>query len=144
MYVDQYADMKKAISICEDGKTDYPAGLDNKESEYIGYLMFSFIACNSMETLLIHGALCTPPTLNREPVAVQLLSELRQAGVKLLSGPVAEDKLSLYFPFDGKVESFRTEYGEKTLSVEVVEDLESAVDHIHRYGSSHTEVRIEK
>ncbi len=89
---------------------------------------------------MIHEALCKPANPNREPTAVQLLSDLRQAGVKLLCGPRAEDRLSLYFPFDGRVESFRTEYGEKTLSVEIVEDLQSAIDHIHRNGSSHTEV----
>jgi gamma-glutamyl phosphate reductase len=28
VYVDEHADLKKAIAICEDGKTDYPAGID--------------------------------------------------------------------------------------------------------------------
>ena len=36
-------------------------------------------------------------------------------------------------------EDWSTEYGDKTLAVRTVSSLHQAIDHIHRYGSSHTE-----
>lgn len=89
-----------------------------------------------METLLIHESLCD----NIEgSFAFRLLKHLRDARVQLLCGPIIEAKLST-FKFDGKVQSFKTEYGELTLSVEMVPSMRHAIDHIHKYGSSHTDV----
>ena len=43
---------------------------------------------------------------------------------------------------DTPVDSLSTEYGDLTLSVEIVTSLEHAVSHIHTHGSSHTECII--
>jgi delta-1-pyrroline-5-carboxylate synthetase len=124
VYLDADANYDKALKIAIDAKTDYPA------------------ACNSMETLLIHQNLCALPSKpNTDPFAVRILRGLRDVGVKLLAGPRITSLLP-NFVFDGSVADFHTEYGEKTLSVEVVPNVQSAVEHIHTYGSSHTDVIV--
>jgi glutamate-5-semialdehyde dehydrogenase len=40
------------------------------------------------------------------------------------------------------VENWNTEYGELALSIGVVESMEAAMEHIHRYGSAHTDAII--
>lgn len=36
----------------------------------------------------------------------------------------------------------KKEYGSLELCIEVVENMEEAIDHIHKYGSSHSEAII--
>lgn len=36
----------------------------------------------------------------------------------------------------------RTEYGALECTIEVVPDLDAAINHIHKYGSSHTDVIV--
>lgn len=72
-------------------------------------------ACNAMETLLIH---------RDYPDRDGLLAALRDAGVTLLEGP-------------GGVE-----YGDLRCDVVVVDGLDAAIDHIHRFGSGHTEAVV--
>lgn len=112
-YVDSMADLEKAIRIVIDAKTDYPA------------------ACNAMETLLLHTSLVA------DKRGEKILYSLAKAGVSLFGGPVAAEVFNLK-----PVISFKTEYGALACSVEVVESMEAAIDHIHKYGSSHTEVIV--
>eukprot|EP00008_Paramoeba_atlantica_P015015 CAMPEP_0201485200 /NCGR_PEP_ID=MMETSP0151_2-20130828/9326_1 /ASSEMBLY_ACC=CAM_ASM_000257 /TAXON_ID=200890 /ORGANISM="Paramoeba atlantica, Strain 621/1 / CCAP 1560/9" /LENGTH=414 /DNA_ID=CAMNT_0047869221 /DNA_START=49 /DNA_END=1290 /DNA_ORIENTATION=- len=123
LYLDSFADVEKASRIALDAKTDYPA------------------ACNAIETLLIHETLCLKKDKKVAP-AVEILNFLRSGGVSLLSGPRVKQALSQEFSFDGEVDSFRSEYSEKILSVEVVKNMDEAIKHIHKYGSSHTEVIV--
>jgi delta-1-pyrroline-5-carboxylate synthetase len=92
-----------------DSKTDYPA------------------ACNAMETLLLHRDLVNGG-------AKPLLEALRRAGVELYAGPVAAAELGLPPALE-----LHHEYGDLKATVEIVADVEAAIDHIHRHGSSHTE-----
>ncbi|MCB9673483.1 MAG: glutamate-5-semialdehyde dehydrogenase [Alphaproteobacteria bacterium] len=82
-------------------------------------------ACNAMETLLVHDAY---------PHADALVAALKRAGVRLYGGPHASRRFHLEH-----VEDFHHEYGDLAASVALVGGLTAAIDHIHRYGSGHTE-----
>ncbi|XP_077056679.1 delta-1-pyrroline-5-carboxylate synthase isoform X2 [Siphateles boraxobius] len=115
VYVDHEASIDKAIKIIRDSKCDYPA------------------ACNAMETLLVHRDLL------RTPVFDQIIDMLRTEHVKIHAGP----KFASYLTFSpSEVKSLRTEYGDLECCIEVVDSMQEAVDHIHKYGSSHTDVIV--
>ncbi|XP_052158087.1 delta-1-pyrroline-5-carboxylate synthase 2 [Oryza glaberrima] len=113
VYIDKSADMDMAKRIVLDAKVDYPA------------------ACNAMETLLVHK------DLNRTEGLDDLLVELEKEGVVIYGGPVAHDTLKL-----PKVDSFHHEYNSMACTLEFVDDVQSAIDHINRYGSAHTDCII--
>ncbi|CAL4946586.1 unnamed protein product [Urochloa decumbens] len=113
VYIDKSADMDMAKRIVLDAKVDYPA------------------ACNAMETLLVHK------DLNKSEGLDDLLVELEKEGVVIYGGPVAHDKLKV-----PKVDSFRHEYSSMACTLEFVDDVQSAIDHINRYGSAHTDCII--
>ncbi|XP_051529924.1 delta-1-pyrroline-5-carboxylate synthase-like isoform X1 [Myxocyprinus asiaticus] len=115
VYVDHEASIDKAIKIIRDSKCDYPA------------------ACNAMETLLVHRDLL------RTPLFDQIIDMLRTEHVKIHAGP----KFASYLTFSpSEVKSLRTEYGDLECCIEVVDSMQEAVDHIHKYGSSHTDVIV--
>ncbi|URE49810.1 Amino acid kinase family [Musa troglodytarum] len=110
VYIDKSADMQMAKCIVLDAKTDYPA------------------ACNAMETLLVHKDLLKTEGLN------DLLTELKSEGVALYGGSIAS--LEYGIP---EAPSFHHEYNSMACTIEVVDDIHSAIDHIHQYGSAHTD-----
>uniref|UniRef100_A0AAQ5Y0N5 Delta-1-pyrroline-5-carboxylate synthase n=1 Tax=Amphiprion ocellaris TaxID=80972 RepID=A0AAQ5Y0N5_AMPOC len=115
VYIDSDASIDKAIDVVRDSKCDYPA------------------ACNAMETLLIHRDLL------RTPIFDQIIDMLRNEQVKIHAGP----RFASYLTFSpSEVKSLRTEYGDLECCIEVVDSLQEAVDHIHKYGSSHTDVIV--
>ncbi|KAL0918056.1 hypothetical protein M5K25_010044 [Dendrobium thyrsiflorum] len=113
VYIDKSANMEMAKQIVLDAKTDYPA------------------ACNAMETLLLHEDLLNTNGLN------DILAELRSEGVVLFGGPRA----SLAFEIPG-TNSFHHEYSSMACTIEVVDSVLSAIEHIHSYGSAHTDCII--
>lgn len=110
IYVSALADMEMAKQICVDAKTQYPS------------------ACNTMETLLLDAKL--PENSKKE-----LLQHLQNAGVELFGN---QDVNGLA-EFSGPVENWHTEYGEKKLSVKIVDNLVEAIKHINAFGSHHTD-----
>lgn len=59
--------------------------------------------------------------------------------MKIHAGP----KFASYLTFSpSEVKSLRTEYGDLELCIEVVDSVQEAIDHIHKYGSSHTDVIV--
>ncbi len=82
-------------------------------------------ACNAMETLLVHR--------NYDGLE-DLLDMLRGQGVRLFGGPQAAAQCAL-----DPADSMAVEYGDLAATVEIVEDLESAIAHIHAHGSGHTD-----
>ncbi|XP_035262065.1 delta-1-pyrroline-5-carboxylate synthase isoform X7 [Anguilla anguilla] len=115
VYVDSDASIDKVIKIVRDSKCDYPA------------------ACNAMETLLVHRDLL------RSPVFDQIIDMLRVERVKIHAGP----RFASYLTFSpSEVKSLRTEYGDLECCIEVVDSMQDAIDHIHKYGSSHTDVIV--
>ena len=71
-------------------------------------------------------------------LALQVVSGLQSAGVTILGGPraLAAGLVSSATP------SFKTEYGDNTLSLELVGSMTEAIEHIHKYGSGHTEAIV--
>ncbi|XP_073009048.1 delta-1-pyrroline-5-carboxylate synthase 1-like [Typha latifolia] len=110
VYIDNSADMDMAKRIVLDAKIDYPA------------------ACNAMETLLVHKNLLKTESFN------DILLELKTEGVALYAGPRASDELGI-----PRAESFHHEYNSMACTIEIVDDVHAAVNHILRYGSAHTD-----
>ncbi|KAH7292266.1 hypothetical protein KP509_29G060000 [Ceratopteris richardii] len=110
VYVDKDANLDEAKQIVLDAKLDYPA------------------ACNAMETLLVHEALVQSGGLS------ELASALRSKGVELYGGMEASELLKI-----PQVVDFHHEYSGLACSVEIVKDVHAAIEHIHRYGSAHTD-----
>jgi gamma-glutamyl phosphate reductase len=77
----------------------------------------------------------SPRLLTVRRMYIQVVGALVKAGVKVLGGPLAIAAGLTAEP----VSSFKTEYGENSISIEVVPNLQTAIDHIHRFGSGHTE-----
>lgn len=110
IFVSRTADLQLAKQVCVDAKTQYPA------------------ACNSVETLLLDAHW---PLANQKA----LLAELIKQGVTLYGGA----DVATLAPVAGAVADWHTEYGEKKLSVKLVQHVLEAVEHINRYGSHHTD-----
>jgi glutamate-5-semialdehyde dehydrogenase len=117
IYAVASVDVKKAIPIIRDAKTQYAA------------------ACNAVETLLVH----------RDAAAGLLpaaFADLRAHGVSVRGCP----KTRKFLPEAAKAAEadFSTEYLDYILSVKVVESLDEAIAHINRYGSHHTDAILTK
>ncbi|KAJ0246910.1 Delta-1-pyrroline-5-carboxylate synthase B [Hirschfeldia incana] len=110
VYVDKSCKVDMAKRVVSDAKLDYPA------------------ACNAMETLLVHKDLEQNGVLN------ELIYALQANGVTLYGGPKASGKLNI-----PETKSFHHEYSSKACTVEIVEDVHGAIDHIHQHGSAHTD-----
>eukprot|EP01004_Peranema_trichophorum_P003702 NODE_2674_length_1521_cov_48.589413_g2304_i0.p1 GENE.NODE_2674_length_1521_cov_48.589413_g2304_i0~~NODE_2674_length_1521_cov_48.589413_g2304_i0.p1 ORF type:complete len:247 (+),score=46.96 NODE_2674_length_1521_cov_48.589413_g2304_i0:632-1372(+) len=113
VYVDEAADYNKAEELVVDAKMDYPA------------------ACNAMETLLINENWVT------DGRAQKLVSSILSKGVKLYGGP----KASTIFKIP-PASTLSHEYGSLEALVEIVPNVQSAVEWISRYGSAHTEAIV--
>lgn len=110
LYVDASADIEKAIRIIIDAKTDYPS------------------ACNAVETLLIHRKLVESKS------AEFIVRRLKDAKVEIFTGP----KATQFWKFP-TAKSLHMEYSRNAITIEVVDNIDQAIAHIHHYGSSHTD-----
>lgn len=118
VYVDKDADVQKAINLVVDSKTDYPA------------------ACNAMETLLIHKEIADKQ-FNNTTVGQSLIDALKQHNVTVYGDKQAASKYKLEVAND-----LHHEYSDLACTVVIVDNIDSAIDHIHTYGSSHTELIV--
>ena len=119
VYVDEFADIEKALPILINSKTHRPS------------------VCNAAETLLVHRAIA--PTFL--PMALKALSN---AGVILHADATAQ-KVAEKFGIASTVatdENWCTEYGILEMNVGVVDSVEAASDHIAKYGTNHTEAIV--
>jgi glutamate-5-semialdehyde dehydrogenase len=120
VYVDDRADLAKALTVCDNAKTH------------------RYGTCNTMETLLVARGVAAAllPTLGRlyRDKAVELRVDataravLAEAGV----GPLV----------DATDEDWRTEYLAPVLAIRVVDGLDAAIEHINAYGSAHTDAIV--
>ena len=119
VYVDKDADLDKALPILVNSKTHRPS------------------VCNAAETLLIHEDVF--PTF--APRALKALSE---AGVRLhgdLETLKAARELGINI-IEATDADWSTEYGVLEMNVAKVSSLESAAEHILKYGTHHTEAIV--
>ncbi len=114
LYLDASADPELALRLTVDGKCGYPA------------------ACNATETLLVHRHFL--------PHLPQLGEALEEQGVSLK----ADQEARSYLPNSRPVteEDYATEWGDLTLSIRTVGEIGQAIDHIHKYGSAHTDALV--
>jgi glutamate-5-semialdehyde dehydrogenase len=117
VYVDSAADLQKALDITYDSKVQYPA------------------ACNAAETLLVHQAVS-------RAFLPRLASKLRAAGVELRGCPRTVALLQDEVIVHAAEEDWSTEHSDLILSVKIVDSIDDAIEHIHRYGSGHTEAVV--
>ena len=114
-YVDKDADLDMAWSICFNAKVQRPG------------------VCNAMETLLVN-----------EEIAPAFLPEMarrfREAGVELRGCP--KSRALVPDMKEATEEDWYAEYLDLILAVRVVGSFEEAVDHIHTYGSGHSEAIV--
>ncbi|KAK0132682.1 Delta-1-pyrroline-5-carboxylate synthase [Merluccius polli] len=86
-----------------------------------------------METLLIHRDIL------RTPLFDQIVDMLRTERVKIHAGP----SFASYLTFSpSEAPSLRSEYGDLECCLEVVDSMQEAIEHIHKYGSSHTDAIV--
>jgi glutamate-5-semialdehyde dehydrogenase len=118
IYVDDSANLDKAISIICDAKVQYPS------------------ACNAAETVLVNQAIAAElmpalaKALAEQKVAMRCDAQsLKLAGETPGVSLAAED-------------DWCTEYGDLIISIKVVKDMFEAAQHINEYGSGHTETMI--
>jgi glutamate-5-semialdehyde dehydrogenase len=114
VFVDRTADLNMAVAVTMDSKVQYPA------------------ACNSVETLLVHQDIAAA-------FLPKVVSELKRGNVEVRGCPrvlvlLPEEKL-----VPATEQDWSTEYSDLILSIKIVDDLEQGLEHIHRYGSKHTE-----
>jgi glutamate-5-semialdehyde dehydrogenase len=89
--------------------------------------------CNALETLLVHREIA--------PVFLPPMAKaFRAAGVELRGCP--ETRRILDGVKEASEEDWAAEYLDLILAVRVVDDLDQAIQHILRYGSSHTEAIV--
>lgn len=89
-----------------------------------------------METLLIHEDLFQG---GEGSFFHDVCNMLKAEGVKINAGP----KLNAHLTFGPpQAKTMKHEYGALECCIELVKDVHDAVDHIHRFGSSHTEVIV--
>lgn len=113
MYLDKKADLKKAMDLVINAKTQRTG------------------VCNAIETLLIHQDLDADFKNN-------LVSELQKKGTLLLAD---EDFIKATGANLEKAtaKDWATEYLDNTLSIKTVASLDQAIEHIDQFGSYHTE-----
>ena len=115
VYIDDEANIQKAIDIALDSKLQYPA------------------ACNAMETLLVN-----------ESIAEKILPDLvRKFGEKNVQLSGCEATRRIISAMDAASDdAWDTEYNDLMLSVKLVRDSSSAIAHINAHGSGHTDTIV--
>jgi glutamate-5-semialdehyde dehydrogenase len=115
VYVDEYADVEKAVAIADNAKTQ------------------RYSPCNTMETLLVHAKVADrvlPPL-----AAIYAAKGVEMRGDEHARGLVPAMKAAIE-------DDWYAEYLAPIIAVRVVDSLDAAMDHIARYGSAHTDAIV--
>jgi len=115
IYLEEDADPDMALNIVVNAKTQRPG------------------VCNAMETLLVNAkaaAEILPP----------IAAALQEKGVELRGCPRTREIVPGCLP--ATEDDWGTEYLGFILAVKIVDDLDEAIEHIHKYGTGHSEAII--
>ena len=118
VYVDREADLYMAIKVVKNSK------------------MRNVSICGAAETLLI-DKMCLKT--HCKPI----LDQLNKLGCKIIGDKIVRKFISSKTIVATK-KDWETEYLSPTISVKVVNGVEEAIDHINKYGSSHTDSIVTK
>jgi len=111
IFVDYNADLRKAVSIVDNAKTQRPG------------------TCNAVETILVH-----------EKIAGEFLPMIKEAlSRKNVELRGCEKSRQFVEMVPATEEDYETEFLDLILAVKVVRDVKEAVEHIERYSSHHSE-----
>jgi glutamate-5-semialdehyde dehydrogenase len=115
VFVDRDADLNMAENICFNAKVQRPG------------------TCNAMETMLVDKKIAKAflPTM---------IKKFKEAGVRLKGCPETR-KIDLSIEVLNE-EDLYMEYLDLILNVKIVEDMDSAMEHITRYGSAHSDAIV--
>jgi glutamate-5-semialdehyde dehydrogenase len=115
VYVDDGADLEMAQNICFNAKVQRPG------------------VCNSMETMLVHQSIS-------QEFLTKMAERFIKAGVEIRGCP----ETCRILPDARKADpsDWPEEYLDLILAVKIVKDMDQAISHIARYGSSHTEAIV--
>lgn len=112
LYIDESANQEKALKICLDSKSQYPS------------------ACNAVETILINKNIANE-------YLPKLYNLFKENNIKMNG---CEEVRKILNQSDiGEVKEWHLEYGDKEVSLKIVENTEEAYNHINKYGSHHTD-----
>ena len=115
VYIDNAADLDKAVRVAVNAKTQ------------------RFGTCNTLETLLVHQDIAAQVLPLLAPQYAKFEVELR--GCARTCALLADARAATDADWD-------TEYLAPILSIRVVDDLDTAMEHIARHGSQHTDAII--
>jgi glutamate-5-semialdehyde dehydrogenase len=115
IYVDEEADLEKALTIAENAKISRPA------------------VCNAVENLLIHEKAA-------DRFLPRFAQRMDQFGVELRGDDRTREVLPGVTP--ATEEDYHEEFLDLILAVRVVSDMDEAIAHIETYGSDHTEAIV--
>lgn len=115
IYVDQFADFSMAMDIIINAKTQRTG------------------VCNAMESLIVH-----------EAIAKDFLPRLKTKMDELMVEVRADGKAREIVPEfkEASEEDYYTEYLDMIFSLKTVDSLDSAISHIEKYGTGHSEAII--
>ena len=125
LYVHEDADLKMAVELTLDSKTQYPS------------------ACNAVETLLVNSKI-------KDAFLPEVVSKLVSSGVEVRLDSIAHELIcSSRSELKDKIEEvteadWGEEYCELIISVKVVDTIGDAIAHINHYGSGHTDCIVTK
>lgn len=112
IYIDEHAKIDMAVKIAVNAKTQRPG------------------VCNAAETVLVHKNI-------ERKVLSPLFQELQNHNVEIRTSPEIHKQFPDTTPATG--EDWEKEFLDLIIAVDVVDSLESAIRHINRYGSGHSE-----
>ena len=114
-YIDQYADIEKAVAIALNAKAQRPS------------------VCNSCETILIHKDI-------KDEVLDPLMDALSKANVEVF----ADQEIATMFPYvnEATEADWATEYLDLKVSMKIVGSVEEAIEHINFYSTGHSEAIV--
>lgn len=116
IYIDEFADERKAIDIVINAKTQRPA------------------VCNALETLIVHRS--------KIDLLHKLVQQLKMKDTKIKMDAYFCSLNQFENELEADKDDWSTEYLDNILSIKSADSLMDAIEHIRTYGSYHSEAII--